>query len=158
MSTCVAQNCLRNGRSFLLCDKFTFKDANTFDDFAHFFHETFPGPFFLYFRLLNIVSSKYVHYKICWWLDSNWRPLGLEATALPIELRPHRNNISQLESRHSSVDLSAPTILPPQFQVPSTPSMLFTFIVMFVLFLSRGKDKRNKKRPGLAHFKNTSFD
>ena len=30
--------------------------------------------------------------------------------------------------RHSSVDLSAPTILPPRVQVPNPPSMLLSFI------------------------------
>ena len=48
-------------------------------------------------------------------------------------------------------------ILPPLVRVPSTPSMLLSFIVKFVLYLSCEKAKINKKRPGLAHFKNTRF-
>ena len=57
--------------------------------------------------------------------------------------------------RHSSVDSSALSILPPQVRLPSTPSTLLSFIVKFVLFLSLQCEKRTKvtkKRPGLAHF------
>ena len=55
-------------------------------------------------------------------------------------------------SRHSSVDSSAPTILPPRVQVPSTPSMLFH--LQYLCYIFHGKRmKLNKKRPGLAHFK-----
>ena len=41
--------------------------------------------------------------------------------------------ILKLGCRHSSVDSSAPTILPPQVWVPSTPSTLFSFII-FVMW------------------------
>ena len=51
------------------------------------------------------------------------------------------------------MDSSAPNILPPRVRVPSTPSMLLSFIVKFVLYLSCEKNEINKKRPGLAHFK-----
>ena len=51
--------------------------------------------------------------------------------------------------RHSSVHLSALTILLPQVQVPSTPSTLLSLIVKLVLYLSR--EEKEKKRPGLAH-------
>ena len=54
--------------------------------------------------------------------------------------------------RHSSVDSSAPTILPPWVRFPSTPTMLLSFIVKFVLYLSCENNEINKKRPGLAHF------
>ena len=37
--------------------------------------------------------------------------------------------------RHSSMDLSAPTILPPRFRVPSTPSMMFSQNVRFHAYL-----------------------
>ena len=43
---------------------------------------------------------------------------------------------------HSSVDLSAPTFLLPRVRVPSTPSILKSFV--FVLYLSTEK---NEKRP-----------
>ena len=48
--------------------------------------------------------------------------------------------------RHSSMDSSAPTILPPRVQVPSTPS----FRVKFVLYLPCEK---NKNRAGDGPFK-----
>ena len=50
--------------------------------------------------------------------------------------------------RHSLVDLSAPTILLPRVQVPSTSSKLVSFIVIF----EHKRRKINKRRPGLAHF------
>ena len=63
-----------------------------------------------------------------------------------------------IECCHSSVDSSAPTILPPRVRVPSTPSMLLSFIVKFVLYLSCEKNEINKKRPGLAHFFIKKYD
>ena len=57
--------------------------------------------------------------------------------------------------RHSLVDLSAPSILLPQVQLPSTPSILLSFIIIFVLYLSlqcETRTKINKKRLGLGHF------
>ena len=61
---------------------------------------------------------------------------------------------SKLECRHSSVDLSEPTILLPRARFPSTPSMLFSSIVKFVLqvFVVK-RTKLNKKRSGVAHLK-----
>ena len=47
----------------------------------------------------------------------------------------------QLECWHSSVDSSAPTILPPWVQVTSTTSTFLSFIVNFVLYLSCGDKK-----------------
>ena len=38
--------------------------------------------------------------------------------------------------RHSSVDFSVPSILSPQAQVPSTPSMLFSIYIVQILYLS----------------------
>ena len=55
--------------------------------------------------------------------------------------------------RHSSVNLSAPTILLPCVRVPSTSSTLLSFMVKFVIYLSRKRTKINKKRPGLVHKK-----
>ena len=51
---------------------------------------------------------------------------------------------------HSSVDSCAPSILPPWVRVPSTPS---TLLSIYIWIASCGKDKKNKMRPGLAHFK-----
>ena len=66
-----------------------------------------------------------------------------------------RNNIF-LGCRHNSVDSSAPSILPPQVRVPSTPSMLFSIYIVQTVYLSIEfeceKNKNKQKRPGLAHF------
>ena len=58
--------------------------------------------------------------------------------------------------RHSSVDSSVPSILPPRVRVPSTPSMLFQ-LILFKLYICHlnwnvKRTKIYKKRPGLAHF------
>ena len=53
--------------------------------------------------------------------------------------------------RHSSVDSSVPTILPPQVSVPSKPSMHLSFIV-FVLHLSCEKDENKQKVAGFGPF------
>ena len=52
-----------------------------------------------------------------------------------------------LGCRHSSVDLSAPTILPTRVRVPSTPSTLLSFIVKFMLYLSceKNENKQNNE-------------
>ena len=54
---------------------------------------------------------------------------------------------------HSSVVLSAPTILRPQARIPSTPSMLFSICIEIIT----RKEQKNKKRPGLALFKKHSY-
>ena len=46
--------------------------------------------------------------------------------------------------RHSSVDSSAPSILPPQVRLPGMPSLLLSFIAKFVLYLSMQCEKRTK--------------
>ena len=51
---------------------------------------------------------------------------------------------------HSSVDSSAPTILPIRVQVPSTPSKLFPFIVNFLLYLSFKKNVNKQKAAGFC--------
>ena len=56
------------------------------------------------------------------------------------------------------MDSSAPSILLSRVQLPSTPSMLLSIIVKFVLYLSMQCEKRtkiNKKRPSLAHLKDS---
>ena len=51
--------------------------------------------------------------------------------------------------RHNSVVLSAPTILWPWVQIPSTPSMLFLICIEIVA----RKEKINKKEAGIGPFK-----
>ena len=58
--------------------------------------------------------------------------------------------------RHSSVESSAPTILPPWVQVPSTPSMLLLFIVI-VLYLSCEKNENKQKEAGFGPFLEKMF-
>ena len=58
--------------------------------------------------------------------------------------------------RHSSFDWSAPTILPPRVQIPSTPSMLLSFIV-FVLYLLCEKNKNKQKEARFGTFLKKSF-
>ena len=53
-------------------------------------------------------------------------------------------NRSHLVCHHSSVDSSVPSILPPWVRLPSTPSMLLSFMVKFVLYLSLQCEKRTK--------------
>ena len=53
--------------------------------------------------------------------------------------------------RHSSVDSSEPTILPPQVQVPSTPSMLLSFIGSQICANLSCEKNENKH---LAHLEN----
>ena len=60
------------------------------------------------------------------------------------------------ECCHSSVELSVPTILPPQVRVLSTPSTLFSFIV-FVLYLSCEKNENKQKEARLAHYLKNVF-
>ena len=55
--------------------------------------------------------------------------------------------------RHSSVDSSAPSILPPQVQVPSTPSMLFSiYIVQIVYLLFELECEKNENKQKEAQF------
>ena len=63
-----------------------------------------------------------------------------------IQSWPLRIKTGKEGCRHSSVDSFAPTILPPRVWVPSTPSMLLSFIVKFVLYLSCEKNKIKQKR------------
>ena len=57
----------------------------------------------------------------------------------------------RFHSFYSAVDSTAPTILPPWVRVPSTPSMLSSFIVQYVLYLSWEKNKNKQKEAGSAH-------
>ena len=50
---------------------------------------------------------------------------------------------------YNSVDLSAPTILPPRVRMLSTPYMLLS---MYIWIMSCGKDENKQKKPESAHF------
>ena len=72
----------------------------------------------------------------------------------------------QLKSRefgfhHSSVDLSAPSILPPQVQVLSTPSMLVSIYIVQIVYLSfeleREKKENKQKEAGIGSFLKKKF-
>ena len=70
-------------------------------------------------------------------------------------MHTHTNGHSfTLGCHYSSMDSSAPSILPPWFRVPSTPSMVSSLIAKFLLHLSlhcEKNEKVNKRRPGLTH-------
>ena len=60
------------------------------------------------------------------------------------------------QCRHSLVDSSSPSILPPVVRVPSTLSHFFNLYCsncIFVIWIGMRIERRNKKRPGLAHLK-----
>ena len=66
------------------------------------------------------------------------------------------NRGRQMGCRHSSVDLSAPSILPPWVRNPSNPSKHLFHLQSNLCFNCHCVVKRtkiNKKRPGFAHFK-----
>ena len=48
--------------------------------------------------------------------------------------------------------VSVPTILPPQVRVLSTPSILLSFMVKFVLYLSCEKNENKQKETGVGPF------
>ena len=58
--------------------------------------------------------------------------------------------------RHSSVDLSAPSILLPRVWVPSTPSILFSIYKVQIVYLSLKleckKNKNKQKEAGIGPF------
>ena len=60
-----------------------------------------------------------------------------------------KNNWSD-ECNNSSVDSSAPSILPPRVRVPSTPSMLSS---IYIWFMSCRKFKNKEKEAGIGPFK-----
>ena len=63
--------------------------------------------------------------------------------------------------RHSSVDLSAPSILTSQVWVPSTPSMHFSIYKVQIVYLSRELECENnenkQKEDGIGPFKENQF-
>ena len=67
-------------------------------------------------------------------------------------LKSFDENLSEHGSRHSLANLSMPTILPPRVRIPNTPSMLLSFIVKFVLYLSCERNQNKQKEAGLGPF------
>ena len=59
-----------------------------------------------------------------------------------------QRTISGVGCCHSSMDLYVPSILPPQVQVPSTPSMLPS--IYWIVYC--GKDENKQKEAGIGHF------
>ena len=59
--------------------------------------------------------------------------------------------------RYSSVDSSAPSIMLPRVQVPSTPSLLLSVCIVQIVYLSFelecDKNQSKQKEAGIAHFK-----
>ena len=93
--------------------------------------------------------------------DSNPQPPEHELPPIVTHWKDQGLNNTILGGRHRSVDLSTPSILPSHVWVPSTPSMLFQFI-LFKLYICHlnwnvKRMKINKKRPGLAHLKNNTI-
>ena len=67
-----------------------------------------------------------------------------------------KKNRRHMGCRHSSVEQSAPTILPPRVRIPSKPSKLLFHLQSNLCYICHCIVKRtkiNKKRPGLAHLK-----
>ena len=71
----------------------------------------------------------------------------------------NRANIKQLAivgCRYSSVDSSAPSIMPPRVQVQSTPSTLFSIYIVQIVYLSFEleceKNKNKQKEAGIGPF------
>ena len=95
---------------------------------------------------LNTVWFEFpAQHTICCWSTSFVRKYILRCSALGFKIAL-QEFLEMIEYRHSSVDLSVPTILPPQVWVLSTPSMLSSFKVKFVLYLSCEKNKNKQKR------------
>ena len=66
---------------------------------------------------------------------TTWSKIKYLATKelLSLILVTTNKNIYLQGGRHSSVVLSAPTILRPQVQIPSTPSMLFSICIIEIV-------------------------
>ena len=84
------------------------------------------------------------------WARKESNPYAIVVFSLP------REHCFGSGCRYSSVDLSAPFIMPPRVRVPSTPSTIFQFI-LFKLYICHlnwnvKRTKINKNWPGLARF------
>ena len=68
-----------------------------------------------------------------------------------------KNRTFKYRCCYSSVDLSAPSIMPPQVRVPSTPSTLFSIYIVQIVYLSFEleceKNKNKQKEAGIVPFK-----
>ena len=96
-------------------------------------------------------------------IESNWQQILLEYHSInvyyeliKISTGPTVNGpmFCPRLGQYSSADPSAPTILPPQARVLSTPSMLLSFIAKFVLYLSCEKNENKQRGPVWLIFKN----
>ena len=83
-------------------------------------------------------------YVVEFWLKSDSGLIIISKAKMLLQqtfLLKKKYSKGQLGCRYSSVDLSAPSILPPQVQVPSMSSMLLSFIVI-VQYLSCEKKEK----------------
>ena len=96
------------------------------------------------------------HYKMSWWpMKNRYLKIGYPShlTESWLKFQNHLKVMSGMGCRHSSVDLSALSILLPRVRLPSTLSMLLSFIVI-VLYLSLQCEKRTKIKRKEAGFVN----
>ena len=96
------------------------------------------------------------HYKMSWWpMKNRYLKIGYPShlTESWLKFQIHLKVMSGMGCRHSSVDLSALSILLPRVRLPSTLSMLLSFIVI-VLYLSLQCEKRTKIKRKEAGFVN----
>ena len=131
-----------------------------------------PQPLFVYFRFPNTVLQKFVdfiwirtrivrvegehdhQYGLCGvWLKCIQRYLIWSSDIISTTFLFKRCQI-YWGAAGSSVDSSAPSILPPRVWFPSTPSMHLSVIVKFLLHLSCivNRTKISKKSSSSAHF------
>ena len=73
-------------------------------------------------------------------------------------IRRLRQEVNQMWCRHSSVDLSAPSILLPRVRVPRTPSTLFSIYIVQIPYLSLELEcKKNENKQKETHLKKKSI-
>ena len=115
------------------------------------------------FSLLKVLSPSIIYFLLCvrlikcfWSFFELTIFFGLLVVNYNQRERERKKAIfvpNKLGCRHSSPDLSVPSILLPQVRVPSTPSLLLSFKVFVLFFCHVKRTKINKKRMGLAHLK-----
>ena len=97
-------------------------------------------------------------------IESNWQQILLEYHSINVYYELIKNSTGPTGNgpmfyprlvRYSSADPSVPTMLPPQARVPSTPSMLLSFKVKFVLYLSCEKNENKQKEVQFGSFLKT---
>ena len=117
--------------------------------------------------LHDFIPTDHKTYRCTKWI--NWKSLIIVNNSSPyfwivfINQLPQVNKNHNVEwisklggCRHSSVDSSAPTILTPWVQIPSTTSMVLSFIVVMI-DLSCEKNKNKQKEAGLGPFLKKNF-